>query len=275
MNVRTFLSRYPAVAYFVLAYGISWSGGFLLVAPKLFRGEAIQKMDGLRMFPLMLLGPFIASLLLTGITEGRAGLRDLFSRIGGQRTSRQWYAAALFIPPCLILIVLLLLSIWVSPDYTPNHFTIGLLFGIGAGFFEEIGWMGYAFPKMRLKLGAVAAPVVLGLLWGLWHLPVIDFLGAASPHGGYWALFSTAFIALLTAMRVLIAWVCTHTKSILPAMLMHASSTGSLAMLGPFHVTAGQETLWYALYAAALWIVAGIVIVRSRLKEQPAIGEAG
>ena len=273
MNVRTFLSRHPAVTYFVLAYGISWSGAFLLVAPRLFRGESLQKMDGLMMFPLMLLGPFIASLLLTGIMEGRAGLRDLFSRIGSQRTGRQWYAAALFIPPCLILIVLLLLSIWVSPDYTPNHFTIGLLFGTGAGFFEEIGWMGYAFPKMRLKLGAVSAPVILGLLWGLWHLPVIDFLGAATPHGGYWALFCMAFIALLTAMRVLIAWISTHTTSILPAMLMHASSTGSLAMLGPFHVTAGQETLWYAVYAAALWIVAAIVILRSGLKEQPAIGQ--
>jgi len=67
------------------------------------------------------------------------------------------------------------LKSFVSPVYTPNRFWIGVLFGIPAGFFEEIGWMGFAFPKMREKLLALSAAALLGLLWGLWHVPVIRY----------------------------------------------------------------------------------------------------
>jgi threonine/homoserine/homoserine lactone efflux protein len=49
------------------------------------------------------------------------------------------------------------------------------------------------------------------VLWGLWHLPVVDSLGAASPHGSWWPEFFAAFIAVLAAIRVLIAWTYEHT----------------------------------------------------------------
>ena len=60
-------------------------------------------------------------------------------------------------------------------------------------------------------------------------------------------------------MRVLIAWVYSSTESVLLAQLLHASSTGSLVVLSPFRVSAAQEATWYAVYAAVLWIVVGIV----------------
>ena len=65
----------------------------------------------------------------------------------------------------------------------------------------------------------------------------------------------------MTAMRVLIAWVYTNTKSVLLAQLLHACSTGSLVIFSPSRVTAAQETLWYAVYAAALWLVVAILAV--------------
>jgi uncharacterized protein len=65
----------------------------------------------------------------------------------------------------------------------------------------------------------------------------------------------------MTAMRVLIAWIYVNTKSVLLAQLMHASSTGSLVILSPPLVTPGQETLWYAVYACALWAVVAIVVI--------------
>jgi hypothetical protein len=63
----------------------------------------------------------------------------------------------------------------------------------------------------------------------------------------------------MTAMRVLIGWIYTNTKSVVLAQLMHASSTGSLVIFSPGGVTAGQETMWYAVYAVALWLVVGMV----------------
>ena len=91
---------------------------------------------------------------------------------------------------------------------------------------------------------------------------MVDYLGAAVPHGVYWLPFFLAFIAILTAIRVLIVWVYSNTSSVLLAQLMHASSTGFLVILGPSHVSPAQEALWYAVYAAFLWMVVALVIAR-------------
>ena len=64
----------------------------------------------------------------------------------------------------------------------------------------------------------------------------------------------------MTAMRVLIAWIYTNTKSVLLAQLMHVSSTGSLVIFSAPRVTALQEVMWYALYGTALWAVVAIVV---------------
>src|SRR5262249_17983924 len=82
---------------------------------------------------------------------------------------------------------------------------------------------------------------------------------AAAPHGAYWLPFFLAFVALVTAMRILIAWVYANTASVLLAQLMHASSTGSLVVLGSAHTSPAQEALWYAVYAAVLWVVVVLV----------------
>jgi len=210
------------------------------------------------MFPAMLLGPSAVGIVLTRFLDGLDGMRDLFSRMRRVRFPLRWYAA-LLIPPTMILAILLSLKALVSPVYAPNRFLVGLAFGIPAGFFEEIGWMGFAFPKMRQKLPGLHTAVLLGLLWGLWHLPVIDFLGTATPHGAYWLPFFPAFTAAMTAMRVLIAWLYSNTGSVLLCQLMHVCSTGSLVIFSPPRVSAAQEALWYATYAAALCLLVAVL----------------
>jgi uncharacterized protein len=255
---ENFVARHPAITYFVLTFVVSWLGAFAVAAPHLLRGEAIPRFAGLMMFPAMLLGPSAAGILLTRFVDGTNGLRDLFSRMWRLRVSPRWYAA-LLIPPVLVLTVLYLMKTFVSPVFTPNRFFIGISFGVVAGFFEEIGWMGYAFPKMRRADNALAPAILLGLLWGAWHIPVIDYLGTSTPHGAYWFPFFLAFTAAMTAMRVLIAWIYSNTKSVLLAQLLHASSTGSLVIFSPPGVTAAQESLWYAVYAAVLWLVVAAI----------------
>jgi membrane protease YdiL (CAAX protease family) len=258
---KSFVKRHPVFSYFALTYAISWTGALLVVLAHLLRREGVPKLDGILMFPVMLLGPSVAAIVLTSLLEGRSGLRELFARMRRTSFTLGWYAIPL-VAPALVFSVLLGMKTFVSRAYAPNHFLPGLGFGLLAGFFEEIGWMGYAFPRMRTYGSPFASAAFLGVLWGAWNLPVIDFLGASTPHGAYLLPFFLAFTAAMTAMRELIAFVYTRTNSVLLAQLMHASSTSALAVFSPPGVSAAQEAAWYLVYGAALWAVVAIVIRR-------------
>jgi membrane protease YdiL (CAAX protease family) len=255
----SFLLTHPLAAYFLLTFTISWVGALALAAPHLLRHEPLPIITGILMFPVMLLGPSLSAIFLTWFAADKPGLRDLFSRLLRARIRSRWYAP-LLIPPVLVLTLLLTLKTFVSPVYTPNLFLMGVLFGVPAGLLEEIGWTAFAFPKMSAQHNALGASILLGLLWGLWHLPVVNYLGTATPHGAYWFPFFLAFAFAMTAMRVLISWLYINTKSVLIAQLMHISSTGSLVIFSPPAVSASQEVIWYALYGVVLWLVVLIVI---------------
>jgi membrane protease YdiL (CAAX protease family) len=245
-------------AYFAITFTISWLAALCVALPWLLRGLTLPNLAGILMFPAMLLGPSITGLALTRVAGGSAELRELGSRLGRWRLGH-WYAA-LLIPPFLICAVLLCLQWLVSPAFAPNLFLAGVLFGVPAGYLEEIGWMGFAFERLRARRTALGAAVVLGIMWAIWHLPVVDFLGAAHPHGPYWLPFFLAFGTAMTAMRVLISWIYVNTGSILAAQLLHMSSTGALVVFSATKIDARQEVEWYGLYALALWLVVALIV---------------
>ena len=253
------LRRHPVASYFALTFAISWLGALVVAAPSLMRGESTSKTTGLIIFPAMLLGPSLAGIILTRIVDGASGFRDLLARMSRARVPISWYAV-LLVPPALILTVLFCLKAFLSARFTPNVFALGVLFGCITGFFEEIGWMGYAFPKMIRTHSALTASLLLGLLWCVWHLPAINYLGAATPHGTYWFRYFLAFTAAMIPIRVLICWIYVNTNSVFLAQMMHASSTGSLVVFSPGALTPRDETMWYAFYAVALWISVAIVL---------------
>ncbi|MBS1669232.1 MAG: CPBP family intramembrane metalloprotease [Bacteroidetes bacterium] len=264
MNYKNIIVRHPITSYFIGTFAISWLGAFILVSSKLFSGQAIPKMDGILMFPLMLIGPVAASLALTQLAEKKTGIRNLFSQMGEWKAPFKWYAIVFVIPPCLILITLFILRTFVSPVFKPNFFIFGFLFGIPEGFLEEIGWTGFAYKKLRLHHTVLKSSVIVGLFWGLWHLPVIDFLGATYPHKQYLLPFFISFTAILVAMRLLMMWVYSKTGSMPLVQFMHVVSTGCLVAFGPFNINPAQEALWYAMYAIVLFISALFVFKFSK-----------
>jgi len=263
------LARRPITSYFFLAFTISWSAGLTVAAPKLLHGEALSKTSGILMFPAMLLGPSLGGILMTRLADGPKGIRELFARTIRLRVPWAWYGL-LLLPPATVLVVLLALKTFISSAFTPNRFFLGIAFGLPAGILEEIGWSGFAFPRMQVQYGTPRAGVLLGLLWSAWHLPVIDFLGAATPHGHYLIPFFLAFTTAMTAIRILIGWAYTNTKSVFLAPLIHTSSTAALVIFSPPQVTPRQETFWYFVYGAVLWIIIAVVGFALRLAGRPA-----
>src|SRR5450432_21936 len=257
MSVKSFIQKNPVTCYFGLTFLISWMGAFLLVANKLINNEPIPKFDGIIMFPIMILGPAISGIVLTSFQGGSRAVRELFGRMNPGHIKMTWLFV-LFIPPIVILFLLFILSNFLSNEYAPGFFLIGLFFGIPAGFLEEIGWMGFAFPNIVRQRSALTSSVLLGLFWGLWHLPVINFLGAASPHGSDWLIYFLSFTTVMTAMRVIIAWTYVNTHSLLLTQLLHISSTGFLVVFSPTPILTQHEPIWYFFYAFVLW---GIVIL--------------
>jgi membrane protease YdiL (CAAX protease family) len=195
------------------------------------------------------------------------------------RVSARWYAIALLTAPVMMSVTLFALSL-VSPAFVPGIFTtddkvsllvVGLAVGLSAGVFEEIGWTGFAIPTLRMRYGVVKTGLVVGVLWGAWHLLTNVFWAASASAGDLsLSVFLPAsivgvLVGYLPAFRVLMVWVYDRTGSLLVAMFMHTSLTASLLILNPAAIT-GMTLLTYSIVlAAVVWaVVAAVAIVNTR-----------
>ncbi len=278
------IRRHPVLSYYVMVFAISW-GGMLIVVSRIGfpnSGEEVARAMPLVLVPLFA-GPSISGLVMTAVMGGRAGLRELGARLLRWRVGARWYAVALLTGPVLVAAVLLGLSI-VSPAYLPGIVTAEnrlalLLFGIawglvGGGFLEELGWTGFAVPTLRLARGPVATGLIVGLLWGAWHLLVAFWGSRGMARGGSLALFVVGFVAFylaaLPAYRVLMVWIYDRTQSLLVAMLMHAVLSASTLILQP-QATGAVVAIWNLVLAAALWVIVGAAANRAAPSEAPDI----
>jgi membrane protease YdiL (CAAX protease family) len=243
---------------------MSWGGCFTVLGSKFFLGEPFRVADSIFAFLTMLLGPSLGGVLLTRFFDGKTGSRALFDRMRRWKVGFRWYLTAVLTFPVLIAAVLMTLSRVVSNEFTPSLMAFGLVYGLLAGFFEEIGWMGFAYPKMRLKYSVLTTSLILGLLHGVWHIAA-DFLGASQTLGRYWLLhFVLMWGFAMVALRMMIAWIYENTKSLLLAQLAHASSTGFLIVLSPSPITPAGETLWYGVYGLVLWALALLLLAKDK-----------
>lgn len=277
MNVtNAFIKRRPVLSYYVFTFAISWSLFLLVGGPGFFAGISWQTDP--RFVPAvlaMLTGPTIAGLLLTGLITGRAGFRELGSRLVKWRVGGRWYAIALLTAPILTAAVISVLSL-VSPVFLPPILTaddkIGLVLpvlGVAVStLLEELGWTGFAIPRLRMRHSVLATGLIVGALWAPWHLFQILWTAGTS-YGDvqvplYVPLYFLCSMAQLTAYRVLMVWVYDGTKSILVATLMHAAYAAStLPILSP-PLTGIPFLINAATLSAVLWLAVSVVAMTDR-----------
>lgn len=261
--IRNSLQRHPLLVFFALAFGISWGAILTIMASRGFDLSPLQGVEGGLLFLAMLLGPSVSGLACTALLEGRLGLRALGLRALRWRVAGLWYAVALLTVPAILLLVLSVLSILVDPVFAPRF--QWWLFGLGllAGTFEEIGWTGFAAPRLLDRKSLMVAGLSLGCIWALWHL-LVDFRYNAGAMGAIWPLeFFITYLLALTPYRLLMTWVYSHTQSLLLAIIMHANFTGSLLVLVPV-VPASLGFYWQSAFAVALWVLVAVVLRQSK-----------
>ena len=153
--------------FFVIAFAWSW----LLWMPEVLLGYRLY---------LAPFGPTVAAFLLTYINEGRNGTKELLKRGLDFRFRKIWFVPIFLLMPAIVGFSLLLavLSGEPAPELAvlsrpwiiiPAFFYILFL---GGPLQEEFGWRGYALDRLQEKYNALVSSVILGFIWGLWHLPL-------------------------------------------------------------------------------------------------------
>jgi membrane protease YdiL (CAAX protease family) len=225
---------------------------------------------GPAMYVAMLAGPSVAGLLMISLVSGRAGLREVLARLLKWRVGWRWYAVALLTAPFLVMTVSLALSV-LSAEFLPAIFMTndkaplllsGLAAGLIVGIFEELGWTGFAIPRMRRRYGVLSTGLLVGVLWGAWHFIMFWEPGSFSAAFPL-ALLLVKLFSWLPAYRVLMVWVYDRTGSLLLAMLMHASLTATQLILMPSPASGMSLLTSILAWAATLWIVVAVIAVAS------------
>jgi membrane protease YdiL (CAAX protease family) len=180
-SIKNALIRHPLAAFFLLAYAISWSIELPVILAHLQKGAHLE--DGTLLLFLGSFGPSVAALIVSAASEGRAGVRRLLERLLPWRASVAWTLIALYGFLALGLPAITLLGVASVSEALAqlplalvavplNALTSFLVLGpLG----EELGWRGYALPRLQAAYGALAGSGVLGLLWAYWHAPLMLF----------------------------------------------------------------------------------------------------
>jgi uncharacterized protein len=274
-TLRGFIQRHPLSTFFGLTFLFSWLwwGALFVIAPD-GMGSADSASPLLFLYALWgapLVGPALVSLGLSAILGGMEGPRALLGRLTQWRAGIPWYFAALLTTPLIVLAALGFLAATVSPRFipgVPSASMMLLMIIVGGGvssLLEELGWTGFAVPRLLARHRALTAGLLLGLFWALWHIPIN--IWAQSPRFDSIALATyllgsgTAFLTLV-AYRVLIAWVYVNSKgSLLLGWVMHWSHIVGLSLLLP-SPSALEVLQIYAVFTVGLWIAVGLVVAR-------------
>jgi uncharacterized protein len=266
-TVKAFITRHPVRTYFALAFAVSWAGVLFAVGPGGIPTTIERLMTiGPAMYVAMLAGPSVAGLLMTSLVSGRPGLREVLARLLTWRVGGRWYAVAVLTAPFLVMAVSLALSL-LSREFFPAVFMTndkplllsGLAAGLIVGIFEELGWTGFAVPRMRRRYGVLSTGLLVGVLWGAWHF--IMFWEPGSFSGALpLAVLLVKLCSWLPAYRVLMVWVYDRTGSLLVAMLMHGSLTATQLIM-PLPGSEMSLLISILAWAVALWIVVAMIAV--------------
>lgn len=239
----TIVKHHPLAAYFILAYVFTW-----MLLPLLLVNLALG------VFGLLM--PAVAAIVVTGLSEGKAAVKQLLRPLLFWRVHPLWYGVALGLPILLSMLAVGLGGLLGWPmqmetvTFTPLLVTVFVLV-VG----EEIGWRGFALPRLLQRYSPVMASLVLGVLWAGWHLPMFILPGSPMIEMPF-----VAYFLWVVGLTFLFTGLYQQTQgSLLLATLFHGA-VNTLGVTNPeISVTA-----WRWLLAAVYWVAALVVVISTR-----------
>jgi membrane protease YdiL (CAAX protease family) len=253
-------------SFFAFAYGLMWTCFFTVARAHIPAATPLGQ-------SLLLLGTFapaIAAVTLTATAQGKAGVKALLSRVVQWKVAVRWYIFAVSYIAAIKLVVALTIRLasgaWPRFGHEgPLLILVAILFSTPFQAGEEIGWRGYALPRLTQRFGLPMASVVLGVIWACWHLPQF-FIREADTFGQAFL----PYVLQVTAFSVAVAWLWARTgRSLLLPMLMHAAANNSKDIVPS--ATPGAHQMWSLhaspvawLTVAMLWICGSYFLARMR-----------
>lgn len=238
----------PVILFFVLSYIFSW-GAWL---PMVLSGEESRLLLIIGTF-----GPGLSALLLCLWNNGKQGLRYLFGGVLVRRVHWFYYLFALFSTMVFVLAALFIYKLaggtgLVYNDIREVYLVIPVFFYVlflsVAG--EEFGWRGFALPRLQTRFSSLFSSIILGLVWGFWHLPL--FLIPGNFHS---EISFGLFVLQDVALSIVITWLYNRTgRSLLLVFLFHAASNTTIGVLPVLPMQTGGET-------GPLYILIGLLCV--------------
>jgi membrane protease YdiL (CAAX protease family) len=227
-SLSSWLKWHAVALYFGLAIAFSWAVYIPLVFVRQGWTDAHIPYS---IHYLASFGPALAALVVTALTTGRAGLAELWRRIIRWRVKWPYAAFAVLSPVALFVLAGLAirliqgewpaLSLLGQTNYLPYlGWGVLPLWLITFGFGEEIGWRGFALPRLQRTMSVTRATLVLGLLWTLWHVP--SFFYHETYVGMGWIMLPAIVFSVLCG-AVLLTWLYNGTGgSVLMVVIWHA-----------------------------------------------------
>jgi len=259
----TFITlRYePITTFFILTFCFSW----VFWIPMIFIGRDVFLLRVLGTY-----GPTTIALFITGIREKKKGVVELLESFRRWKVGIFWYLFSFF---STAVLTILSISIYLSLERNNLVFNelskiylvvpVFLFVLIFSVLGEEIGWRGYALPKLQEKIGPLRASLIIGVVWGFWHLPLFFIEGNFHRDIPLWL-----FILQDVALSVVMCWIYNHTKgSLLIIHLFHAASNTTLGVLPILPMDTGGDLLPLYILCGFLVAFALIIILTGNLEK--------
>ena len=257
--------------FLIIAFGWSWIFWFLFISNVIQMPAGIGTPEVnigqlLAVLPILILSPFgptISAFLVTYFTRGKAGIKELWSRFWNRDIPQRWLLTLILLPPFYYLCIRVVSQYFFGvlqprPMWFDGLWVIipGFLASVlHGGLSEEFGWRGYALPRLQAKYSAIQSSIILGLLEGLWHYPLI-----LMPWDDRYGMSVVVLILWQTMATFYRTWIFNNTNgSVLAAVLFHAVQNNA-GYIFPVNV-AILSFLPRLRYVPPLMIIIGLVLI--------------